>query len=136
MSDIKQILDVSVNDGSKTTVTTGQTFSVLAKADEKIKGTVFIVDSVNSARNAGFKVRAYRKVGDALEEVSSTLSDITTDGFVFTVPKNETNENVIYRIEVYPTDAPDLVDVIEVTVEGTGEADKATSTDAEEKKPD
>ena len=64
------------------------------------------------------------------------MSDITTDGFVFTVPKNETNENVIYRIEVYPTDAPDLVDVIEVTVEGTGEADKATSTDAEEKKPD
>ena len=114
---ITLLCDITKNTDSKTTAVSGGTIQLSAKADDKLYGNVFVVDPAQD----GFKVKAYRVIGNAAEEVSNQLSDITTEGFLFTVPKNETEANVVYRLEVYPTNGPDLVAKIEVTVDPTKE---------------
>lgn len=114
---ITLLCDITKNTESKTTAVSGGTIQLSAKADDKLYGNVFVVDPAQD----GFKVKAYKVIGNAAQEVPDQLSDITTEGFLFTVPKNETEANVVYRLEVYPTNGPDLVAKIEVTVEPTKE---------------
>lgn len=92
----------------------GRLRQLVAKGEDVISGTVTVHDST-----AGFDIHAYRMVGDAGEEVTlSTLErDDLTRSFKFTVPKNTTGSVVIYKLEVSPVDAKDLIDTIYISVE-------------------
>ena len=89
-------------------------YQMVAVPGDLITGTVTL-----RATTAGFTARAYRMVGEAGEEVTDetiVISEVTRN-FTFTVPRNLTGSLQIYRIDVSPVDAPDLVDSIYVSVE-------------------
>ncbi|MBR6172328.1 MAG: hypothetical protein IKQ49_04045 [Eubacterium sp.] len=87
---------------------------VLAKGGDIVTGTV-----VATATTAGFTARAYRMVGEAGEDVTADTIEIfdMTRSFHFKVPKNLTGGLLVYRIDISPVEAPDLVDAIYVSVE-------------------
>ena len=124
LSNVKEVVDITKNSEAKRTIESGTVLSYTAKSGDKFTGHVFVVDS-----DSGFEVKAYKVVGTAKEEVASSISDNKTDSFVFTVPENKTGELVVYRLEIYPKDGPDLVEVVEITVE-SDPPETATSTDA------
>ena len=88
---------------------------MVAVPGDIIAGTVTL-----KATTAGFTAKAYRMVGEAGEEVPPETLVLPPDSriFYFYVPKNPTADIAIYRIDVSPVDAPDLVDSIYVSVEG------------------
>ena len=96
------------------TLVSNHLHQMVANAGDLITGTVTLRSST-----AGFTARAYRMVGEAGEEVTDetiVISDVTRN-FTFTVPRNLSGSLQIYRIDVSPVDAPDLVDTIYVSVE-------------------
>ena len=90
---------------------------LVAKGDEVIAGTVTVRES-----QSGFMCKAYRMLGDAGEEITDGTLTVTdaTRSFSFTVPKNRTGGIVIYRIDISPLEAEDLVDKIYISVESEG----------------
>ena len=92
-------------------------YQMVASAGDLITGTVTL-----RSTTAGFTARAYRMVGDAGEEVTDetiVISDATRN-FTFTVPRNLSGVLQIYRIDVSPVEAQDLVDTIYISVENEG----------------
>ena len=87
---------------------------MVAKGGDVITGTVTVRDSLS-----GFRVHAYRMIGDAGDEVTADtiITNDVTRSFSFTVPSNTSGALVIYKIEISPVEAEDIVDVIFVSVE-------------------
>ncbi|MCR5624615.1 MAG: hypothetical protein K6G11_05160 [Lachnospiraceae bacterium] len=114
LNDVTLTTYTSLNGGLNQEVKDHST-NILAKGGDKIQGTVIVSDST-----AGYNVDVYRMVGDAGEEISlSVLSNVKKRKFTFTTPENNTTDNVIYKIEISPVDAPDIKDVVYITVEKT-----------------
>jgi hypothetical protein len=92
-------------------------YQLVANAGDLITGTVTL-----RSTTAGFTARAYRMVGDAGEEVTDETIEISdsTRIFTFTVPRNLSGSLQIYRIDVSPVEAQDLVDTIYISVENEG----------------
>lgn len=92
----------------------GGNMQLVANGGDVISGTVTVMQST-----AGFTAKAYRMMGDAGEEVTADTITIDNSGdrmFTFTAPRNVSGELMIYKIEISPVDAPDLVDRIFVSV--------------------
>ena len=87
---------------------------MVAKGGDVITGTVTVRDS-----QSGFRVHAYRMIGDAGDDVTADtiITNDSTRSFSFTVPNNTSGALVIYKIEISPVEAEDIVDVIFVSVE-------------------
>ena len=90
------------------------TLQMVATGGDVITGAVTL-----RSTTAGFTAKAYKMVGDAGEAVPPEILVIPegSRNFYFYVPKNPTGAIVIYRIDVSPVDAPDLVDSIYISVE-------------------
>ena len=90
---------------------------MVAKGEEVIGGTVTVRDS-----QSGFRARAYKMVGDAGIDVTGELLTVNdaARSFSFAVPKNNSGSVLIYKIEISPVEAEDLVDRIFITVENEG----------------
>ncbi len=129
LTNVKEVIDITKNSEAKRTIESGTVLSYTAKSGDKFTGHVFVVDS-----ESGFEAKAYRVVGTAKEEVSGSITDVKADSFVFTVPENKTGELVVYRLEIYPKDGPDLIEVVEITVE-SDPVENASSTDAKTDQP-
>ena len=93
-------------------------YQLAAKSGDKISGTAVITDSTS-----GVTIKAFEMVNDAPKDVTNdVVKAALKQGPVLTaynleVPENKTGKNVLYRVEISPVDAPDLVDVIAITVE-------------------
>ena len=104
---------VAKNDAANTEIK-NHTIQLVAVGGDVITGTVML-----RATTAGFTAHAYRMVGDAGEEITSeefVISDVSRN-FYFYVPKNLGDTLAVYKIEVSPVDAPDLIDTIYISVE-------------------
>jgi len=91
-----------------------RSMQLLAKGDDVITGTVTL-----KSTTAGFTVKASRMVGEAGEDVTADTIQIfdATRSFQFKVPKNLSGGLIVYKIDVSPVEAQDLVDSIYVSVE-------------------
>ena len=90
---------------------------VLAESEDKIQGTVIL----GPPKVKGFTVKAYELIGDAEKDVSEDTVKIEDMYYTFSIPKytvpNGTQGEVKkYKLEIYPNDAPDLIDTILVNV--------------------
>ncbi len=86
---------------------------ILVQPGDTVNGVVVVTDS-----SEGFSAKAYRMVGEAQDDADPSI--LTKDGnlnFTFTAPANTSGTVDIYKIEISPVDAPDIVDVIMVSVE-------------------
>ncbi|SEF79828.1 PLAT/LH2 domain-containing protein [Eubacterium ruminantium] len=109
---------VSRNGSGNTLVESGL-LKLVARQGDVLTVSVIVYDS-----SAGYKVKAYKAVGEAEKNITSKTVKRASDlAFSFTVP----NEAGVYRIYVSAVDAPDKIDVIEVTVE-----DVPTTTEKKE----
>ncbi|MCR5214896.1 MAG: hypothetical protein K6E10_10825 [Eubacterium sp.] len=133
LTNIRQIIDITVNADpkSKTTIKTGEKYTMAAKVGDIINGNVFVVNSEN-----GFEVNASRITSGASVSVASAITSKSTESFTFTVPQSDSPsadiENTIYQIEIYPVDAPDLVDIIEIVVEPTPKEEEESTEETTE----
>ena len=99
--------------------------TLYAEKGDEIKGKV----TIGKAEANNFKVVAYEMIGEAPKDVTKdtiTLSDKFY--FTFTAPENKKKDDVEYKIEVSPEDAPDIIDTILVSVIGTDEELKLKTT--------
>ncbi|MBO4863677.1 MAG: hypothetical protein J5517_04890 [Eubacterium sp.] len=115
--DVLRLLDVtlrtSIQQNNKPAVTVKDNLlTLVGEKGDKIKGTVTI------GKSKGFNVKASVMVGDAPKDVTKdTITRSDDYYFTFTVPKNTSGSLVVYKIEVSPVDAPDIIDTILVNVE-------------------
>lgn len=107
---ISMVTYVNKNNGATETVD-DQMYQIVAKPKDKIKGSVLLEETT-----AGISVKAYSMIGNAGEDVTGEVITSSKLDFTFTAPENQTGDVVIYKIEVSPVDAPDIMDVIYVTV--------------------
>ena len=87
---------------------------LLAQGKDVIAGTVTVRDS-----QSGFQARVYQMIGEAGRDVTDEMMIINdvSRSFSVTIPKNTTDEVIVYKILVSPVEAEDVADAIFVTVE-------------------
>ena len=123
-NDITMTVDIMRSNGASTSVKDGVAL-VTVKPGEKLSAVIKIAGSTG-----GYSAHAYRMVGEAGDEVPTTISNITTIGFTFTAPTNISGGAEEYKIEVSPADAPDMIYTIRVWVQSDEVTTEATTTEA------
>ena len=97
-------------------------------------GDIFSFSVTLTQTQAGFTVKAYKMIGDAPSDVTSDTVTVDLAGnpkFSFTTPLNPTEAGqagslAVYKIVISPVDAPEIQDVVMITVE----PDPASPSDA------
>ncbi len=103
-------------------------YSFVAYGGDVITGTSNITGTTSKA---GVVVKAYKMVGDTPDELKGDELTSTKNTFKFTVPKNNTNDIVKYKIVIKAKDDPTIEDVIYITVPGTGSSSSSSSNSTE-----
>ncbi|HCA21429.1 MAG TPA: hypothetical protein DEO87_03500 [Lachnospiraceae bacterium] len=109
----------------------GEPVNYLAKKDDLFTGKAVVTNSTE-----GFTVHAYRMVGEARDDVTeeNVVVDQKANKFWFVVPESkDPYSDTVYLLEISPTESPDVVDKVIITVEKTKNAgDAATEKTTEE----